>query len=162
MVLTNTNKSSYSYNCPESCLCGKAFSHASHIKTARNSERTVSAMAVLWVAGAAHAEDFRGKTRYRWLIIRGITAKQQKMRSMLSGGKRESLRGRRRHRSAARGSADRRWRRRTSQPVRGSGIMSPNKANRVERLGRDDAADGLRFPRTRRRQRDPGVKRGAY
>src|SRR5580704_16082895 len=75
MVLTNTNKSSYSYNCPESCLCGKAFSHASHIKTARNSERTVSAMAVLWVAGAAHAEDFRGKTRYRWLIIRGKTAK---------------------------------------------------------------------------------------
>jgi hypothetical protein len=105
IVLTNTNKSSYSYNCPESCLCGKAFSHASHIKTARNSERTVSAMAVLWVAGAAHAEDFRGKTRYRWLIIRGITAKQQKMRSMLSGGKRESLRGRRRHRSAARRSA---------------------------------------------------------
>jgi methylmalonyl-CoA mutase cobalamin-binding subunit len=25
--------------------------------------------------------------------------------------------------------------------------MSPNKANRVERLRRDDAADGLRFPR---------------
>jgi hypothetical protein len=24
-----------------------------------------------------------------------------------------------------------------SQPVRGSGIVSPNKANRVERLGRD-------------------------
>src|SRR3984893_891638 len=78
IVLTNTNKSSYFYTCPESCLCGKAFSHASHIKTARNSERTVSAMAVLWVAGAAHAEDFRGKTRCRWPIIRGITAKHQK------------------------------------------------------------------------------------